>query len=247
MFWNLIQPSINSFFLPFRSGIAITNASFLYWIFVTLGLLMSISIHEFAHAYSAHVLGDDTAKNNDRMNINPFKHFDVFGLFLILFTFFGYGKPVPVNPANFRDPAKGMMLVSLAGPASNFVLAFLCGIIYLALKPFVSIEGSFGSIQGILIGFASTFVYSLGIIGLLNLGLMVFNLIPVFPLDGRKIFGYIHYSIDDFFMKYVDPYGIWVVIFLIFPLIPIGGGVSIAQLISYPFFIIYTLAFGVRL
>lgn len=244
MFWKLIDPNVNSFFIKFISDQPLLSVSFLFWIFVLLGLLLSIALHEFAHAYSAHLLGDDTAKNQGRMTINPVSHFDLLGITLILFTFIGYGKPVPVNPNNFRNPARGMMLVSLAGPATNFVLAFFCGISYLALTPFIRVQGDFSSPTNILMGIISTFVFSLGTIGLYNLVLMIFNLLPVAPLDGRKIFGYIHYSINGFLTKYIDPYGIWIVLFSILPIL---NGYSIFNLIFLPFYIFYTFVFGVRI
>lgn len=242
MFWQLINPSVSQLFVDITGSIVNTQISYLFWIFIILGLLMSIAVHEWAHAYSAHLLGDDTAKNEDRMNINPLNHFDVLGLVLILFTFFGYGKPVPVNAGNFRNPAKDMMLVSLAGPASNFVLAFFCGITYASLTPFLTFQGDLSSIEGILKGTLTTFIYSLGTIGLYNLGLMTFNLLPVHPLDGRKIWGYLNYRISEFLMRYIDPLGFWAI--LIF-LLPFCGGYSIISLLSLPIYTIYTLAFRI--
>src|SRR5690606_20504790 len=147
--------------------------SFAFWIIVFFGLILSIAIHEFAHAYSAHLLGDDTARLNDRMNINPTKHFDMVGFLLILFTSFGYGKPVPVNPNNFRNPVQGLMYVSLAGPASNLLQAFICALLFYALRQIPPHED-----------LLTTFTYALPTLGVINLSLMIFNMLPIYPLDG---------------------------------------------------------------
>ncbi len=241
MFWQFLDRSVNSLFVTFTMNGVSAQSSYLFWVFVLIGLLMSISIHEWAHAYSAHRLGDDTARNEDRMNINPLNHFDALGLGLILFTFFGYGKPVPVNPNNFANPARDMMRVSLAGPVSNFLIAAFCGFSFLALKPFVQ-PGDLNSIIGIINGFLSTLIYSLGMIGYFNIGLMVFNMLPIHPLDGRKIWGYVHYSINEFLIRYVDPNAIVILIIAILPV----GGIQVVSLLTLPFFLFYTLVFGVR-
>lgn len=242
MFWKLIDPSVNSLFIQFLGGQAITSSSFLFWILVFAGLLMSISIHEFGHAYSAYRLGDDTAYQLGRMNINPFNHFDAIGLALILFTFFGYGKPVPVNPNNFKNPLRDMTFVSLAGPATNFLIGILTGLLFLALRPFVGFEGNTASLQGILMGIASTTVYALPVIGLYNIGLMIFNLLPLYPLDGSKIWGYLSPRFDLFLRQNVFPYSTFIIIALILPLI---GGLSLLQIILLPFILIYSVVFGV--
>lgn len=203
---------------------------------------MSIAIHEFAHAFTAHKLGDDTAKDLDRMNINPFNHFDLIGLGLILFTFFGYGKPTPVNPNNFKNPVRDMTFVSLAGPISNLLISFIAGIIFLAFKPFVQFEGNTNSLVGIFQGIISTLVYALPVIGLYNIALMIFNLLPLYPLDGSKIWGYISPRFDYFLRKNIFPYSTYIIIGLIFP---IFGNISLLQIILLPFVIIYEIIFGV--
>jgi Zn-dependent protease len=82
-------------------------------------------IHELAHGYTAHLLGDDTAKNQGRLTFNPIAHIDLIGMLMILFFGFGYAKPVPVNPRNFKNQKGGMALTSLAGPVSNLIMAFI--------------------------------------------------------------------------------------------------------------------------
>lgn len=138
-------------------------------------ILFAITIHEFFHAWTANKLGDPTAKLQGRLTLNPIKHLDVMGTICFIVAHFGWGKPVPVNAANFRNPRRDNMLVSFAGPASNFVSALGLGIIF-HLMPKDSINN-----------------YNLPIFGFLiqgvrmNLFLAFFNLIPLFPLDGSHI------------------------------------------------------------
>jgi Zn-dependent protease len=145
-------------------------------IYYLLALVVSISIHEFSHAWSAHELGDSTARNQGRLTLNPVVHFDPIGALMILFMAFagwgiGWGKPVPVNPYNLRtDPRIGMGLTSAAGPFSNLVFATLAAI---PLRLGWAMPGPL-----------STFLLVLVIV---NIGLAVFNLIPLPPLDGFNV------------------------------------------------------------
>ncbi|MDR0992526.1 MAG: site-2 protease family protein [Ruminococcus sp.] len=138
-------------------------------------MLISLPMHEFAHALAAYKLGDDTAKQMGRLTLNPLKHLDLLGAALMVFTGFGWAKPVPINPNNFRNRKTGFALSALAGPVSNLILAYLAIVILrlLSLNP--------NSLVGL-------FFYYLAI---LNIGLGVFNLIPVPPLDGSRIFSLI--------------------------------------------------------
>ncbi len=138
-------------------------------------LFLAIPIHEWAHAWSAYQLGDDTASMRGRMTLNPLAHLDPIGSLLLLFSGFGWGKPVPVNPYQMRtNPRAGMAISAAAGPFSNFVLAMLLAI------PFRL--GWVGWYTG---GFS---IGDLLLIAIqINLGLMLFNLIPIYPLDGEKI------------------------------------------------------------
>ena len=140
------------------------------------GLFLALTFHEFAHGYVAYLMGDNTARYSGRLSLNPMAHLDIWGTLCLLFSHFGWAKPVPINPANFRDQKKGIIAVSLAGPMANFLLAVICWVIYVLLEKYVP----FSKIS---IFFAQIFMYAT----FMNVGLMVFNLIPIPPLDGSKI------------------------------------------------------------
>lgn len=139
---------------------------------------ISITVHEFSHAYSAKLLGDDTAANQGRLTLNPLKHLDPLGTIMILFTSFGWAKPVPVNAMYFKDRKKGMMLSSLAGPLSNLLLALIFAFLYI----YLSLKGSYVGYDWM------DFLRKLFEEGFrMNILLGIFNMLPVPPLDGSKI------------------------------------------------------------
>ena len=140
------------------------------------GLLIALTFHEFAHGYAAYRMGDNTARYSGRLSLNPLDHLDIWGTLCLLFFHFGWAKPVPINPANFRDQKKGIIIVSLAGPFANFLLAFVCAVVCKILV-------SFTAASEIAVFFYQVFLYA----EVMNVGLMVFNLIPIPPLDGSKV------------------------------------------------------------
>lgn len=235
MFWRLIDPNVKTLFIPFIIGEPILEISFLFWLFIFLGLIISIAIHEYAHALTAYKLGDKTAYIQNRLNINPINHFDVLGLLLITFTFFGYGKPVPVNPNNLQNPNKDLFLISIAGPISNILIALIVGIIYILSKDFFKYYDN-TNIVNTLLTLISTIIYTLPYIGALNLNLAIFNLIPLYPLDGSKIITYIDQNLKYFFERYIFPYSLYLIIILI---LPIFNGTSIISLVISPISNIY--------
>ncbi len=143
-------------------------------------LFISAPIHEWAHAWSAYQLGDDTASLQGRMSLNPLVHLDPIGSILILLTGFGWAKPVPVSPYRMRtSPRTGMAISALAGPASNFLLAMLCAIPFrLGLLDAGSIWQSESVFQ------PAALLWELAAI---NVSLGLFNLLPLYPLDGEKV------------------------------------------------------------
>lgn len=149
--------------------IAILFLARLFVVFCTL------PVHEYAHAFVADKLGDKTARLSGRLTLNPMAHIDILGAIMILFVGFGYAKPVPVNPRNFKNPKKGMAITALAGPFSNFLMA----VVFMFLSNVLSLFGNSLFVQAFYVFFS--FAASI------NIGLAVFNLIPIPPLDGSRV------------------------------------------------------------
>ena len=197
-------------------------------IFYIIVLIMSVVIHEFAHGYTAYLLGDNTARLSGRLTLNPLKHLDPFGsvilpLLLILMNagfVIGWAKPVPYNPANLRNEKKGTFLVAIAGILANLVLVIFFGLL-IRFAP---------SLLGIPL--SSSFYKITSIIVILNLVLVLFNLIPIPPLDGSKIlfsflpFKYRH--IESFLEK-------WGMFLLLFFIIFLWGKVAPLIFIAFHF------------
>lgn len=161
-----------------------TNQGALLSLLLTIpGVLIAITFHEFAHAFAADKLGDDTARREGRLSLNPMDHLDPVGSLLLLFAGFGWGKPVHVDPRNYTRKISmeaGEAIVSLAGPLMNILLAFIFSLIYCAVYKFAGVSfimSTTGSIVMLLLQCTIS----------INIGLGVFNLIPLPPLDGSKI------------------------------------------------------------
>lgn len=160
-------------------------------------LIISICIHEFSHTFAADKLGDPTARYLGRLTLNPKAHLDPIGTAFLLFVGFGWGKPVPFNPLNLRNPKRDAALISLAGPASNFILAI---ILSFPLRYF---------------GMNSLFGVFLGLTVLYNLTLGFFNLIPFGPLDGNKVvYGFLPYNLANQWED-LQRYGTFILLFLV--------------------------------
>ncbi len=147
------------------------------------GVLFALSVHEFSHGYVAYKLGDPTAKNYGRLTLNPMKHLDIFGAIAMLIVGVGWAKPVPVNTRYFKKYKRDTALVALAGPLSNVLSAFVGTLLYyliikfiMTLKPDVFLSPLWSGISEIIVSFV-----------FVNVGLAVFNLIPIPPLDGSRI------------------------------------------------------------
>ena len=180
-------------------------------------LLIGLTLHEFAHGYAAYLLGDPTAKNMGRLTLNPIRHLDPLGAFFLLVFHFGWAKPVPVNPMYLKgDKQRGMLLVSLAGPVTNLLLAIATAVIWKFIEP-----------RGLIMESILFYLFSINII------LAVFNVIPVPPLDGSKILAgilprkYMHVVFN------LEKYGYLILIFLMFTgvtnmiLIPVARAIGL--------------------
>lgn len=176
------------------------------------GLILALTFHEFAHAKMADRLGDPTPEGQGRLTLNPMAHMDPAGTICLLFAGFGWGKPVQVNPSYFRNPVRDNMLVALAGPVMNFILAFVLFII-LAIISLVT-----PALQLMLTSSTSmwTIIYEIVFYAaMLNVSLGVFNLIPVPPLDGSKIFAYFLKGKAREFLYTLEQYS-WLIIMILF-------------------------------
>jgi len=151
-----------------------------------LVVLITLTVHEYAHAYVAYKMGDNTARNLGRLTLNPIKHIDPIGALCLLFFHIGWAKPVPITVRNFKNPRRGFALSALAGPAVNIIISFFSAFIYLVFLSWFSqitytVEFWFNVASNVLL-----FFYLLHVI---NLGIAIFNLLPVPPLDGSRILG----------------------------------------------------------
>ena len=154
-------------------------------LFVIPCVLLALTVHEVAHGYMAFRLGDPTARNLGRLTLNPLKHLDPIGTICMIFFHFGWARPVPVNSRYFKKPRRDMALTSAAGPVSNFIMAFLGALVYAILYTiFASHPVSNNFVAYIQIAALQLLQY----FHILNLSLGLFNLIPVPPLDGSRIF-----------------------------------------------------------
>ncbi len=140
---------------------------------IVAAIVLTLSVHEFAHAYVGHLLGDHTAEREGRLTINPLAHIDPVGFLMLLMVGFGYAKPVPYDPYQLRDPRMGSVLIAIAGPGSNLLFGALASALHGWLSPILGID--------------NLLVISLLFIASINFSLMLFNLIPVPPLDGSKV------------------------------------------------------------
>lgn len=175
--------------------------------FVVIAAILAITVHESAHGLAAYWLGDDTAKRMGRISLNPLRHIDPLGLLMLAIVKFGWAKPVPINMKRFKNPKTGMALSALAGPAANVLLALLATVFYR-----IFVRAVFVSSSEVWYYLALFFLY----VQLINAGLAVFNLIPIPPLDGSKIFAIIlPEKAHTFLMKY-ERYGFTVLALLLF-------------------------------
>jgi Zn-dependent protease len=184
-----------------------------------IALLIAVSVHEWAHGYVAYRLGDPTAKNEGRLTLNPLAHLDPIGTLVFIIAGFGWGKPVPIDPRYFRNVRRDSALTSLAGPASNFILAWIAFILFLAV--------SGGSVRGSAMGllqmqtngnpFYELIIQVLASSIFVNLVLMAFNLLPIAPLDGSKIIHpFIPAQYEEMYHEFMRRGPIFLVLLLVF-------------------------------
>ncbi|MBN2781370.1 MAG: site-2 protease family protein [Candidatus Marinimicrobia bacterium] len=155
------------------------NTQIINYIAMVVPILLSLTIHEYSHGYVAYRLGDTTARDSGRLTLNPLSHIDPIGLIMLFIIGMGWAKPVPINLHAFAHPKRDLALSSAAGPASNFIVAAFTGLLFRIFPGLVPLTG-----DPVLILFLKLNLFYLLLI---NVGLGVFNLIPIPPLDGSKI------------------------------------------------------------
>lgn len=171
---------------------------FIAWV---LAVVITLAMHEFSHALAALSFGDKTAKDSGRLTLNPLSHIDPLGFFMLLLVGFGWAKPVPVNPYNFKNRRLGLGIVSLAGPLANLLGIFVFGLLFKFLLPWL--------------GPTNLLINFLYMLVLINISLFAFNLIPIPPLDGSKVlFALLPDKYDDFKYKF-SVNGPWILLGLI--------------------------------
>jgi Zn-dependent protease len=181
-------------------------------LFFLLGLVVALTVHEFFHALAADRLGDPTPRSKGRLTLNPLVHLDPIGTIMLFFAHFGWGKPVPIDPYNFSHPRRDELIVSLAGPASNLLLAILTALI-INLAP----QNSF------IFSSLGNFIY-------INIALGIFNLIPIPPLDGSRILiNLLPVDQSSQWEEALNSYGPFLLVILLF--FPVGGSTILSTIL----------------
>lgn len=196
----------------FSGGVNVLN------ILLTIpGVLVAITFHEYAHAFAAYKLGDDTPRNQGRLSLNPLAHLDPFGVIMLIFAHIGWGKPVQINPNNFTrkiSERTGEAIAAFAGPLMNFILAFVFTIIFYVITIFAT-SFAYTTQAGVIV--MTMIQYTI----LVNVGLGVFNLIPLPPLDGSKILmAFLSYKARRWVEEHIQ---LFYIIFLIIWITPISS------------------------
>ncbi len=186
----------------------------IYYILSALAALIALTVHEYCHGYAAYKLGDDTAKNMGRLTLNPLKHLDPYGELCMVLFHIGWAKPVPINPRNFKDPKKGFAITAAAGPLSNLILGFFSAFLY--LLTFALVKDMRFESKDFLYNVINNTLTFLFIFHSVNIGLGLFNLLPIPPFDGSRLLNVI-LPPDKYFrvMKYERKIYYGVVIWLL--------------------------------
>lgn len=188
------------------------------WILIGLpAFILAGTVHEYMHAWTARRLGDYTATTEGRLTLNPLAHLDPFGLLLMVIAKFGWMKPVPVNPYNFEHPVKGMALTALAGPASNLAMALATAVVYniLFAPQFLGLAPSSGMFIWFINSVLGSFLY-------VNIILMLFNMLPIPPLDGSRIIKVILPKSLQYYWDMLENYSGILILLILLPFSPLS-------------------------
>lgn len=177
-------------------------------------VLWALCFHEFCHGWVAYKLGDNTAAYEGRLSLNPLRHLDPIGTLMLIIFKFGWAKPVPINSRYFKNPRRDIALVSLAGATGNFLTAFVCGLLIRLFPAFIF---SSPAIRDLVFNFI-----------VINIGLGVFNLIPIPPLDGSKVLAVMLPPAHMRTFFFLERYGMFIILILVFT--------NVIQIIMNPIF-----------
>lgn len=213
------------------------------WLFQKLAMipaiLIALTVHELCHGAVAYGLGDYTAKSQGRLSLNPLKHLDVIGTLCLLFVGFGWAKPVPVNPYALRkNPKTGMAWVAAAGPASNLCMALLGGIFLMIFLKIAGYEWLWLTSYDLTLFLGLFFIYFIQI----NVVLMIFNLIPLPPLDGSRIVSVFLPAGACRAYNSIERYG--TLILMLLCIVPIGCSTVVSWILSTPVDVVSNLIFS---
>ncbi len=207
---------------------------FLYYLASILALVFVLVPHEFAHALAAHLNGDLTPKYNGRLTLNPVKHFDLMGFVMCALVGFGWAKPVPINTANFRHYKWGLFSTAIAGVLTNYILAFI-------FYPLAVLSLRLGNNPGY--EFLQNFLY---MVFAYNLSIAVFNLLPLFPLDGFRVIESLTKPWNKV-RQFLERYGQMILMILVFESFLCRIAANINEIFSYFNILGYVMTFAVNI
>ncbi len=199
----------------------------LYWlIFAIPSIVIASTVHEYAHAWTAYKLGDPTAKAEGRLTLNPLAHIDPTGALMMIIARFGWSKPVPISEYNFQDPVKGTAITAIAGPISNLLLTMIIWVVFQLSSSMLPLNQ-----------FTEIFLSFLLVFYIVNISLMVFNLIPIPPLDGHKIVRAFLPTKLRYSWEMLEKYAVIIILIFVLPFSPLSKFTSLIISSTIEFFI----------
>lgn len=184
------------------------NPNIIQYISMVVPILLALTVHEYSHGYIAYRLGDQTAKNMGRLTLNPISHIDPIGLIMLFVIGMGWAKPVPINMYSFQHPKRDLALTAAAGPASNFIMAALAGLMFRIFPGLIPMTND----PAMILFLKMNLFYFM----LINVGLGIFNLIPIPPLDGSKILRGFMKDKHVYIIDYLERYGGMILLAIVF-------------------------------
>lgn len=210
------------FNLIFNSSTVAFHEKIIIFFTLTFAVVLAITVHEFAHSFAAYKLGDKTPKLHGRLTLNPLAHFDYVGLFCFLFFGFGWAKPVPINTYNFKNIKRDTLIVSLSGIVTNFIFAFCFYPLFLLFESISHL-----SVAWLIFGYLFYYIFSA------NLLFMIFNLLPIYPLDGFNALAS-HLKYTNPYVNFMRKYGGFVLLAVVIIFAQTGFFNTLLYYVGYP-------------